>query len=207
MVPSSPLSLLALACPFPSPSPCQWVLEALWPLLHPTQALCSSTFQCKSARRTLLTAWIQKSGSGETMTSRLLCECTLLHGSSELNILRGRMKLIIQTAKSPCSLGEVHERLCQADLPEHPVPRNSPFFGRVEQNVRLFFCIFVIVGGFSARAQGRVIDCQIYEIGRNPSHGRGDVVRGRRGLLKSNVCRREKTWTTEHAQQEHCTVE
>jgi hypothetical protein len=35
-----------------------------------------------------LTAWMQKPGSGETMSMRRDCECTLSHVSSGANVLR-----------------------------------------------------------------------------------------------------------------------
>lgn len=70
----------------------------------------------------LLTTWIQKLGSGQTIAMRLDCECILLHGSVGLNILQDRVSLFPQTRIARLgSLREVHQCLGQSDLSEHPI--------------------------------------------------------------------------------------
>ena len=67
-------------------------------------------------------------------------------------------------------LGEAGKGLGESDLPEHSVARGSPFLRCVEEDVRLFLGIFVVLVNRSSRVQRWVIDGQIKEIGRQPAH-------------------------------------
>ena len=67
-------------------------------------------------------------------------------------------------------LGEANKGLGESDLSEHPVARGSPFFGCVEEDVRLFLGIFITLVDLSSRVQRWVIDGEIQEIGRQPGH-------------------------------------
>ena len=92
------------------------------------------------------------------------CECTLSHGSSGTNILR-RPSLfygIWQKAKGErvgvSILGEIDQGFGEAELPEHLVARDRPFAGCVEEDVRLFLGVLVIVGNGAFGLEGRVVD-------------------------------------------------
>lgn len=131
------------------------------------------------------TAWIQKPGSGETMNMRRDCEWTLSHASSDTNILNRSFRYFIFIlfyckAFSRCGggrnewengvLGKVDQGFGEADLPEHLVARDGPLARRVEEDVRLFFGILVVVlygGGWFER---RVVDGEVEEGGRQSGH-------------------------------------
>ena len=92
------------------------------------------------------------------------CECTLSHGSSGTNILR-RPSLfygIWQKEKGERVgagvLGEIDQGFGEAELPEHLVARDRPFAGCVEEDVRLFLGVLVIVGNGAFGLKGRVVD-------------------------------------------------
>jgi hypothetical protein len=120
----------------------------------------------------MLTACIQKFGSGETMTIRLDCEWTLLHVSSALNILEiSCMEILaIDRYETLYSLREIHQCLGKTNLPKDSITRDSSLFRSVEQDMGLFFSIFIVSRYWATGMQRWIVYCEIKEIWRNSAH-------------------------------------
>ena len=67
-------------------------------------------------------------------------------------------------------LGEIDQGFSEADLSEHLVARDRAFARCVEEDVRLFLCVFVIITYGVARFERRVVDRQVEEGGRQSAH-------------------------------------
>ena len=70
----------------------------------------------------------------------------------------------------PPALCEVDKSLGQAYLSEHPIPGDRSFLGRIEEDVGLFFGIFIIIVDKSRRSKSRIVDSKVEEVWGDTIH-------------------------------------
>ena len=80
------------------------------------------------------------------------------HPASPIIILRHLAKGEKSERVGAGVLGEIDQGFGEAELPEHLVTRDRPFAGCVEEDVRLFLGVLVIVGNGAFGLEGRVVD-------------------------------------------------
>jgi len=59
------------------------------------------------------------------------------------------------------SLSEVDEGFGEANLSQHAISGYCSLLGRVEDDMSLFLCIFVVIVYGAAGSEGWIIDCEI----------------------------------------------
>jgi len=68
------------------------------------------------------------------------------------------------------ALCETNESLRQAYLPEHSISRDRSLLGRIEEDVSLFFEIFIIVVDGSSRSKSRIVYGKVEKVWRDTIH-------------------------------------
>jgi hypothetical protein len=80
------------------------------------------------------------------------------------------MSQTLEKLTGPPALCKVDKSLGQAYLSEHSIPGDCSLLGRIEEDVGLFFGIFIIVIDRSRRSKSRIVDSKVEEVWRDTIH-------------------------------------